>query len=90
MPDSLDAGRTAFRFTNKGKVFHEYNLVLLKPDATLQQFIDAANKQQPLSPFVDGPVGVSEGKDGSTSATASLSSGRDARMLSGRWLRRGY
>ena len=67
MPDSLDAGRTAFKFTNKGKVFHEYNIVLLKPDATLRQFIDAANKQQPLSPFVDGPVGVLFAMPGKTS-----------------------
>ncbi|MEO7362513.1 MAG: hypothetical protein ABI120_19440 [Gemmatimonadaceae bacterium] len=67
MPDSLDAGRTAFKFTNSGKVFHEYNLVLLKPDVTLQQFIDAANKQQPLSPYVDGPVGVLFAMPGQTS-----------------------
>ena len=67
MPDSVDAGRTAFKFTNKGKVRHEYNIVLLKPGATLMQFIDAANKQQPLAPLTDGPVGVLFAMPGKTS-----------------------
>ena len=67
MPDSVDAGRTAFKFTNKGKVDHEYNIVLLKQGATLSQFIEAANKKEPTTPFIDGPVGVLFARPGKTS-----------------------
>jgi hypothetical protein len=58
MPDTLDPGRTAFKFRNDGKVYHEYNVVLLKEGATLQQFIDAENKDQPVTDIMEAPVGV--------------------------------
>lgn len=58
MPDTLDPGRTAFKFRNDGKVYHEYNVVLLKEGATLQQFIDAENKDQPVTAIMEAPVGV--------------------------------
>ncbi|MGV3710867.1 MAG: hypothetical protein ACO1Q7_18740 [Gemmatimonas sp.] len=58
MPDTLDPGRTAFRFRNDGKVYHEYNVVLLKEGATLQQFIEAENKGEPVTAIMEAPVGV--------------------------------
>lgn len=58
MPDTVDAGRTAFRFSNTGRVRHEYNVVLLKPGVTLAQFVDAANRKEPLAAFVEAPLGV--------------------------------
>ncbi|MEP6833316.1 MAG: hypothetical protein ABJB74_07970 [Gemmatimonas sp.] len=79
MPDSVDAGRTAFRFTNRGKVDHEYNIVLLKPEVTLRQYIDAANKAAPTAPLIDGPVGVLFAKPGQTSVgvlSAEMRAGR--------------
>ncbi|MEO7999960.1 MAG: hypothetical protein ABI852_21085, partial [Gemmatimonadaceae bacterium] len=69
MPDTVDAGRTAFKFTNKGKVDHEYNVVLLKEGVTLAQYIDAVNKKQPVTPLRDGPLGVLFAKPGMTSAS---------------------
>jgi hypothetical protein len=57
-PGELPAGRTTFRFVNKGKVRHEFNMVLLKPGVTIQQFIAAANAEKPLTPMMDGSVGV--------------------------------
>ena len=69
MPDSLDAGRTSFSFTNKGKVDHEYNVVLLKQGVSLQQYIDALNKAQPTSMLRDGTVGVLFASPGKTSAS---------------------
>jgi len=57
-PTELPAGRTTFHFENKGKVAHEFNVVLLKPGATIQQFMAAAYANTPLSPLVDSTVGV--------------------------------
>lgn len=79
MPDSVDAGRTAFKFTNKGKVDHEYNVVRLKEGVTLGQYIDAVNKKQPLPPLRDGPLGVLFAKPGRTSVSV-----LSAEMLPGR------
>lgn len=79
MPDSVDAGRTAFKFTNHGKVDHEYNVVLLKQGVTLQQYIDALNRKQPGAPLRDGPLGVLFAKPGRTSASV-----LSAEMLPGR------
>lgn len=83
MPDSVDAGRTAFRFTNKGKVQHEYNIVLLKEGVTLAQYIAAANKNEPLAPLTDGPLGVLFARPGQTSAgvlSAEMQPGRTYAM----------
>lgn len=57
-PTELPPGRTSFHFDNEGKVAHEFNVVLLKPGATIQQFISAANAEKPLSSMVDSVVGV--------------------------------
>jgi hypothetical protein len=57
-PTELPAGRTAFHFVNKGKVAHEFNIVLLKPGVTMQQFMLAANADKPLTPMVEATVGV--------------------------------
>jgi hypothetical protein len=79
MPDTLPAGRTAFRFVNSGKVDHEFNLVLLKTGVTLRQFIAAANADQPLAPLVDGAVGVlfaRPGVESSSTLSADLIAGR--------------
>lgn len=79
MPDTVDAGRTAFKFTNKGKVRHEYNVVLLKEGVSLTQYIDAANKDLPRAPLRDGPLGVLFALPGHTSASV-----LSAEMLPGR------
>jgi hypothetical protein len=69
-PSELPAGRRAFTFENRGKVPHELNITLLKPGATIQQFITAANAGKPLSPFIDAPVGVLFAAPGKTSPSA--------------------
>lgn len=69
MPDTVDPGRTAFAFTNRGKVPHEYNIALLKRGVTLRQFIDAANRGEITAPLTDGPVGVLFAAPGRTSAS---------------------
>lgn len=58
VPAQLPAGRTRFHFVNKGKHRHEVNIVLLKRGATLQQYIAAANAEQPLGPMTEATVGV--------------------------------
>jgi len=69
LPDTVDAGRTSFKFTNKGKVVHEYNVVLLKEGVTLRQYIDAANSKEPLALLRDAPLGVLFAEPGRTSAS---------------------
>jgi hypothetical protein len=58
VPSELPAGRTLFRFRNAGKHRHEFNIALLKPGVTVQQFIAAANASKPVAGMVDGSVGV--------------------------------
>ena len=58
LPAQLPAGRTTFHFVNKGKQRHELNIVLLKRGATLQQYIAAANAEQPVGPMTEATVGV--------------------------------
>ena len=58
VPAQLPAGRTTFHFVNKGKQRHEVNIVLLKRDATLQQFIAAANADEPVGGMIEATVGV--------------------------------
>ena len=36
LPEELPAGRTTFRFANRGKVAHELNIVLLRPGVCVQ------------------------------------------------------
>ncbi|MEP6778968.1 MAG: hypothetical protein ABJC26_03705 [Gemmatimonadaceae bacterium] len=69
MPDSLPPGRISFRFANKGKVDHEFNIVLLKTTATLKQFIDTANADQSTRNLIDGSVGVLFAKPGMTGSS---------------------
>jgi hypothetical protein len=70
VPSELPAGRTNFRFTNKGKVKHEFNIVLLKHDVTVQQFIAAANASTPLTPMIDATIGVLFAGPGRSSPSA--------------------
>lgn len=79
MPDSVDAGRTAFTFTNNGKVDHEYNVVLLKEGVTLAQYIDAENANASTTALLDAPLGVIFAKPGKTSSSV-----LSADMLPGR------
>ncbi|MEP6765685.1 MAG: hypothetical protein ABJB66_15325 [Gemmatimonadaceae bacterium] len=72
MPDSLPPGRTSFRFVNKGKVDHEFNIVLLKTATTLRQFVDTANADKTVRNLIDGSVGVLFAKPG-TAGTSTLS-----------------
>jgi N-carbamoylputrescine amidase len=79
-PPELPAGRTAFRFRNRGKVPHEFNIVLLKPGVTITQFIDSAKADKPQMVMVEGPVGVLFADPGKTSAvtlSTDLLPGRD-------------
>ena len=70
VPSELPAGRTTFRFANKGKVKHEFNIVLLRRDATIQRFIAAANAGTPLEPMIDATVGVLFATPGAASPSA--------------------
>ena len=70
VPAELPPGRRAFHFENRGKTRHELNISLLKPGATIQEFIAAANAGRPVTPFIDVPVGVLFAAPGSRSASA--------------------
>jgi hypothetical protein len=58
LPATLPAGRTVFRFVNKGKHRHELNISLLKPGVSAKALIDAANAGKPAGELRDSPVGV--------------------------------
>src|SRR5690349_13991288 len=70
VPNELPAGRTVFRFRNAGKKRHEFNITLLKPGVTPQQFMAAANASKPLGDLLDGSVGVLFAKPGQRSEPA--------------------
>ena len=72
MPAALNAGPTTFQFVNRGKVRHELNISLLKPGATVEQFMKAVQADQPTAAFRDAPVGVLFAAPGKR-ATARLS-----------------
>ncbi|MCE9602964.1 MAG: hypothetical protein K8S21_12230 [Gemmatimonadetes bacterium] len=79
LPAELPAGWVTFRFHNAGKVRHEFNISLLKSDATVQQFIAAANADQPVTPLRDATVGVlfaEPGGDSPSGLTTELLPGR--------------
>jgi len=79
VPSEMPAGRTSFRFRNVGKQSHEFNIALLKPGVTVQQYIAAANAEKPLVGMVDGAVGVLFAEPGRRSAaglTTDLIAGR--------------
>ena len=69
-PNELAPGRTTFRFVNRGKVRHEFNIVLLKRGATVQQLIAAANADKPVEPMIDATIGVLFATPGSASPSA--------------------
>jgi hypothetical protein len=58
LPGDLPPGPTSFRLQNKGKVFHEFNLVLLKPGVTLDEFVGTRTKSVPSMKMVERTVGV--------------------------------
>ncbi len=69
-PSTLPAGRTTFRFVNRGKVAHELNVSLLKRGVSVQQFMAAINADTPVAPFRDAPVGVVFARPGERAAAA--------------------
>lgn len=80
MPRQLKAGRTTFRFRNAGRVPHEFNIVMLKPGVTIDQFIQAGKDNKPRQPMIEGAVGVLFAEPGRTSTsklTTDLVQGRD-------------
>lgn len=68
MPSQLQAGRTTFRFRNAGRQAHEFNIVMLKRDATIDQFIQAGKEGKPRQPMIEGAVGVLFAEPGRTSS----------------------
>ncbi len=58
VPASLPAGRTAFRFNNKGKVRHELNIALLKPGVPVERLLETRRAGKPVQGLIEGPVGV--------------------------------
>jgi hypothetical protein len=58
VPSELPAGLTNFGFVNKGKVKHELNIVLLKPGATLAQYVAVSKSGESVYSVVESPVGV--------------------------------
>ena len=79
VPGELPAGRTSFRFRNAGKQSHEFNIALLKPGVTVQQYIAAANAEKPVIEMVDGAVGVlfaAPGRRSAAGLTTDLIAGR--------------
>jgi hypothetical protein len=69
VPRELAPGPAAFHFVNNGKVPHEFSIVLLKRNVTIDQFIAAARAHQPLSPLYERPVGVLFAKPGTASVS---------------------
>jgi hypothetical protein len=79
VPAKVAAGRTTFRFVNKGKVDHELNISLLKSGARVERFMEAARTDKPTGEFREGPVGVLFAAPGKRSAA-----GLSADLLPGR------
>jgi hypothetical protein len=57
-PAAVPAGRTVFRFANRGKAFHELNISRLKPGVSIEQFLDTVRAGQSVQSVSDGRVGV--------------------------------
>jgi hypothetical protein len=79
MPSQLQAGRTTFRFRNAGRKPHEFNIVMLNPRFTIDQFIKAGKEGKPRQAMIDGAVGVlfaEPGKTSSATLTTDLVAGR--------------
>jgi hypothetical protein len=69
VPEGIRAGRTSFRFVNRGKVRHEVSIRLLKAGVTPQQFM-AVWQQAEGRParLVEAPVGILLAEPGATSS----------------------
>ena len=79
VPANVAAGRTTFRFVNKGKVAHELNISLLKSGASVDRFMDAVRADKPTAEFREGALGVlfaSPGKQSGAGLSADLLPGR--------------
>ena len=84
VPAELRAGATAFRLTNNGKQFHEFNVTLLKRGVTMDEFIGALKKGQPVTPLREGSIGVLFADPGTSSPsqlTTQLLPGRDYAII---------
>lgn len=56
--DTVLPGRSSFRFRNAGKVRHELAIGLLKPGATVAQFVAARRAGKGAGQLIERPVGV--------------------------------
>lgn len=56
LPAMISAGPTIFTFVNQGKVFHEVNIVRLKPGATVAEFAKAETLQR--REMIERSVGI--------------------------------
>ncbi|MGH9419811.1 MAG: hypothetical protein ACRD3J_07555 [Thermoanaerobaculia bacterium] len=78
-PQELAPGPTSFRFQNNGKVFHEFNIFLLKPGVTLDYFVSTRGGGIPAASLMERHVGVlfsAPGKTSSSELTTRLLPGR--------------
>ena len=72
-PTELPPGRTLFRFENKGKVRHEFNIFLLKKGVSIDRFLTAQRAGETIRPFIDGPLGVLFAQPGEKPASGLVS-----------------
>ena len=83
-PAELPAGRTTFRFNNKGKVRHELNISLLRQGVPVERLIETVRADKTVKDLVDGPVGVLFGEPGKQSdgaITTELVAGREYAVI---------
>ena len=83
-PRELPAGPTTFRFDNKGKVRHEFNIALLKPGAKIDDLIALRKQGKSTLSLLEGPVGVlfaAPGGRSSVGLTTDLIPGRDYAVI---------
>jgi len=84
VPASLPAGRTAFRFNNKGKVRHELNIALLKPGVQVERVLETRRAGKPVQALIEGPVGVlfaDAGERSSGTISTDLVAGREYAVI---------
>jgi len=83
-PAELPAGRTTFRFNNKGKVRHELNISLLRQGVPVERLIETVRADKTVKDLIDGPVGVLFGEPGKQSdgaITTELVAGREYAVI---------
>lgn len=71
-PAELPAGRTTFRFNNKGKVRHELNISLLRQGVPVERLVETVRADKTVKDLIDGPVGVLFGEPGKRSDGAMI------------------